>query len=114
MPKGHTVKQFAQMRTITGALASFPCHEGTAPVIGARVYRHHGDHSDGIQDSWFVEVTIKLDVKNDAGNTLIATPTATLRSQMEHGIPKRDACNLVANILYSGKVNLIHWMVDHY
>lgn len=103
------MSNYAQMRTVQGGLASFRCHFGTAPVCTARIYRHHGDHVAGNMDSWFVEVTIKLNEGNH-----IAVPSATLRAHEEHGIPKHDACQLVAQILFSGKINLRHWRVEHY
>ena len=99
---------YAQLRTVLGELDMFKIDSGIPRVITVAVYRHHGDHTDGIEDSWFIEVIIEL----TGHKGKIARPRATMNALANHGKPKAECADIARDILIKGEILLSQWSVE--
>ena len=99
---------FAQLRTVLGELGMFRIDSGIAKVVNIAIHRHHGDHVDGVADSWFIEVVVEL--KSEKGR--IGRPRATMKAMSTHGKPKAVCADMARDILYSGCISLSQYTVE--
>jgi len=77
-------------------------HSGALSFL---MLRHAGDHDDGIENSWFPEITVRG--KGIDGGTIHLG--FTHKKTSEHGWPKDFACTMASNVLLAGEIDLTHW-----
>jgi hypothetical protein len=97
-----------QLTTALGGLDMVEVAKGVVPVDCVRIYRHSGDHTAGIQDSWYVNVTARL---TGLGGCTVYEGF-TLKIMLEHGKPMQFCGNVAKNVLMKGEIDLKYWKSD--
>ena len=93
-----------------GTLAMCEVKKGIVHVDSISMFRHAGDHDDGLNDSWFIRV--KGTLVSSSNHKCEAS--FTHRTTLQHGMSKEVCAAFGGSILLKGEIDLKHWAWDAY